>query len=321
MDSADALRYVLYAGYKFDDRFLFNSEVELEHAHTGKGGEVELEFAYVDWLPTGTFHFRAGMILVPLGLLNEVHEPTTFWPARRSETESRLIPTTWRELGLGAYGDVGPLSYRAYLLTALDASKFSARGLRDSRQAGAKAKAETLAWAGRLDWTATPGLLAGLGAYYGQSGQGLKTVDGRVLDVPTTILEAHGEWKPGRWTVRALWAEARVGQAADLNRRLGLSASAAVGERLAGGYLEVAYDLLPSERRVLAPVVRFERLDTQRRVSPSFGRNPSNDEEILTLGVAFQPIPNLVFKADWQDVSNRGRTGVRQWNLALGYVF
>lgn len=151
VDSADALRYVLYAGYKFDDRLLFNSEVELEHAHTGKGGDVELEFAYVDWLRTGTLNFRAGMVLVPLGLVNEVHEPTTFLPARRSETESRLIPTTWRELGLGAYGDVGPLSYRAYLLTALNASAFSARGLRDSRQAGAKAKAETLAWAGRLD--------------------------------------------------------------------------------------------------------------------------------------------------------------------------
>jgi hypothetical protein len=321
VDTADAYRVVLYTGYKFAGPFLFNSELELEHAHTGKGGEMELEFAYVDYLPSPALSLRAGMVLVPLGLVNEVHEPTTFFPARRSETESRIIPTTWRELGVGIYGDVGPFSYRTFLLTALDASKFSARGLRDGRQAGAKAKAETWAWAGRLDWTATPGLLFGFGAYWGESGQDLKEAQGKALAVPTSIYEAHGEWKPGRFTLRGLWAQAHLGDVRQLNTRLGLSGAAGVGRKMQGGYVELAYDLLAADGRTLAPFLRWERLNTQKSVSSGFRANPANDEELFTLGLAYQPIPQLIFKADWQRVQNQARTGVNQWNLALGYVF
>jgi len=320
-DTADMLRHVLYVGYKFDAPFVFNSEVELEHAHTGKGGAVELEFAYVDWLASPSLALRSGMVLVPLGLVNEVHEPTTFFPARRSETESRILPSTWRELGVGAYGDLGPWSYRTYLLTGLNASKFSPRGLRDARQAGAKAKAESFAWVGRLDWTATPGFLAGAGLYLGEAGQGLQTPEGGKLAVPVRIAELHGEWKPGRAAVRALYARATVGDAAALNRTLGRSGAGGVGKTLVGGYLELAYDLHSGERALLAPYLRFERIDTQHAVPGGFSRDGANDEEILTLGLAYQPIPQLVFKVDWQKVKNRAVTGVDQLNLAFGYVF
>ena len=320
-DTADMLRNVLYVGYKFDGPFVFNSEVELEHAHTGKGGEVELEFAYADWLASPGFALRTGMVLVPLGLVNETHEPTTFLPARRSETESRILPSTWRELGVGAYGDLGPLSYRTYVLTGLDARKFSPRGLRDARQAGAKAKAESFAWVGRVDWTATPGLLAGVGLYLGEAGQGLRSRDGEKLRLPTRIAELHGEWKPGRATVRALYARATVGDAAALNRTLGRSGPGGVGKTLAGGYLELAYDLLSGQRKQLAPFLRFERIDTQKAVPRGFARDGANDEEFLTLGLAYQPIPQLVFKVDWQRAKNRAATGVNQLNLAFGYVF
>lgn len=321
VDIADAYRAVLYTGYKFEEGWIFNSELEVEHAHTQKGGAVELEFAYLDWLATPSANLRAGLVLVPLGLVNEVHEPTTFFPARRAETETRILPTTWMELGFGAYGDVGPLSYRTYLLTGLDASKFSAAGLRSARQSGAQAKAESFAWVGRLDWTQTPGLLAGIGVYLGEAGQGLKTSDGKTLDVPTSIFEAHGHYQRGALTVRGLWAQASLGETGALNRRLGLTGSAAVAKTLRGGYVELAYDLFSSERRVLAPFFRYEKLNTQAEMPRGFRANPANDQKIVTLGVAFQPLPHIIFKLDAQNVQNRAGTGINQWNLGLGYVF
>ncbi|MDW7967798.1 MAG: hypothetical protein RMI39_06725 [Thermoanaerobaculum sp.] len=321
VDLADAYRAVLYTGFKFDEAWIFNSELEVEHAHTGKGGAVELEFAYLDHLASPAVNLRLGVVLVPLGLVNELHEPTTFFPARRAETETRIIPSTWWELGIGAFGDVGPFSYRTYILTGLDASKFTAAGLRGGRQAAALAKAESLAWVGRLDWTERPELLAGVGVYLGEAGQDLKTTAGKNLRVPTRILEAHAQYKPGRWTLRGLWAEARVGEAGELNRRLALSGTSAVGRRLAGGYLEVAYDLLPAEKPVLAPFLRYEVINTQAAVPAGYRAHPANDQKLLTLGLAYQPIPQLIFKLDAQRVRNGAATGVNQWNLALGYVF
>lgn len=319
-DVADAYRAVLYTGYKFAEGWIFNSELEVEHAHTQKDGAVELEFAYVDWLASPAANLRAGLILVPLGLVNELHEPTTFFPSRRAETETRILPSTWMELGFGAYGDVGPLSYRTYLFTGLDASKFSANGLRSGRQSGAQAKAESLAWVGRLDWTQTPGLLAGIGVYLGEAGQGLATSQGKALHVPTRIFEAHGQYQLGALTLRGLWAQATLGDVAALNRRLGLAGSAAVAKTLRGGYLELAYDLL-SSGRVLAPFFRYEKLNTQADMPQGYRANPANDQKILTVGVAFQPLPQIIFKLDAQNVQDRAGTGVNQWNLGLGYVF
>ena len=131
-DRLDLLRAVFYFGYKFDDRFLFNSEIEYEHASTGEGseekGEVSVEFAYLDYLlgkkrSTG---LRAGLVLIPVGFINELHEPPIFLGARRPELERRILPATWSEVGIGAFGQAGPVAWRGYVVNGLDASGFSA---------------------------------------------------------------------------------------------------------------------------------------------------------------------------------------------------
>jgi hypothetical protein len=118
----DLLRAVVYFGYKFDDKWLFNSEVEYEHG----GEEVEVELAYIDYLWRPQASFRAGRLLLPVGFLNELHEPTVYLGARRPDIEQVIIPTTWRENGFGLFGQAGPFSYRTYLLAGLDATGFSA---------------------------------------------------------------------------------------------------------------------------------------------------------------------------------------------------
>src|SRR5436305_2166679 len=109
----DLLRGVVYVGYKWTDRWLLNSELEWEHANTERGGEAAVEFAYVDYRYRPQLSFRGGLLLMPVGFLNELHEPTTFLGARRPDVEDLLIPTTWRESGVGLYGESGPFTYRA----------------------------------------------------------------------------------------------------------------------------------------------------------------------------------------------------------------
>src|ERR671914_2496192 len=103
-DTFDLLRGVLYFGYKFNDRWLLNSEIEYEHA----GSEVAVEFAYIDYLWRLEVNVRGGLLLVPMGFLNELHEPTVFLGAKRPAIETVIIPSTWRENGFGLFGEAGP---------------------------------------------------------------------------------------------------------------------------------------------------------------------------------------------------------------------
>lgn len=322
-NTLDALRGVVYLGYKFSDRWLLNTEFEYEHAATSEGGEVSVEFAYLDWLARDEVALRFGLLLLPMGFVNELHEPTTFLSSQRPLTEQRIIPTTWRENGVGLFGSIGTLDYRTYVVNGLDASGFTAGGLRGGRQKGSRAAAEDLAWVGRVDWRPLPGLLLGASAYLGDSGQGMESPDGGTLGVATTILDTHAEWRARGLRTRALWSRAEVGDVAELNQALGLASTASVGEELEGWYLEAGYDLLAAggSSASLTPFVRWEAVDTQAAVPTGWEGDPANDQRVLTLGLAYQPLPQVVFKLDWQQVETGASSGVDQVNVGLGYIF
>jgi len=325
-DTADLQRAVLYFGYKFNDRFLFNSEVEFEHAVTAsdKGGETEMEFAYADYLWKQQANLRAGLVLIPVGLLNEYHEPTVFFGMSRNSVESAIIPTTWREIGVGLYGEAGAWRYRTYLTNGLDASRFAADGLGEGRGEGSNARAEDLAWSGRLDFTGVPGLLAGGSVFTGDSGQGLRDVGGQRIGGRVTLYEGHVDWRWRGLQIRALGVRSRVGDAAKINRALDLEGQEGIGEAQSGAYAEVGYDLLslrPGSRQRLIPFARFERYDTQSEVPAGFERNPANDARGLTFGFNYYPIDQLVVKANVLRVRDQARTGQNEFQLGLGYVF
>ncbi|MCM2269877.1 MAG: hypothetical protein NDJ75_07235, partial [Thermoanaerobaculia bacterium] len=146
LDDLDVLRGIVYVGYKWSDKWILNTEFEWEHGSTGKNGEASVEFAYVDRLIRPELNVRAGLVLIPMGLVNELHEPTVFLGARRPGVESAILPTTWRESGVGVFGEVGGFAYRTYLLNGLDAKGFTAGGIRGGRQQGFHSKAEDFAW-------------------------------------------------------------------------------------------------------------------------------------------------------------------------------
>ncbi len=311
-DTFDVLRGVLYFGYKLNDRWLLNTEIEYEHA----GSEVSVEFAYIDYLWRPEMNVRGGLVLIPMGFLNELHEPTVFLGARRPDIENAIIPSTWREGGFGLFGDLGPFTYRTYIVDGLRGAGFTSGGLRGGRQKGNQARAEDFAWVGRLDFTGAPGLLVGASAYVGDSGQELGA------DVGTEIIEGHLEWKWRGLEFRALGVQASLDDVADLNAALALTGNRSVGEKLQGYYLQLGYDVLAGRgERSLTPYARWETYNTQDEVPAGFLANPASDVESLTLGVAFQPIDQIILKVDHQDYKNAAGTGVDQFNVLLGWIF
>ncbi len=316
---ADVLRVVLYTGYKFSDRIVFNAELEFEHggySDDHPAGEVVVEFAYLDFLISKAINLRVGQVLVPLGFINELHEPPAFLGARRPQVEGNLIPTTWHENGLGLHGDLGNhLSYRFYLVNGLDASKFTAAGIREGRQAGKEANAQSLAWTGRLDWIPWPGFLAGASFYSGNSNQ-----SGGGRAIPTTLWDAHAEYRARGFQFRGLYTRAAI-SAAGLGDLAPANPARAVGIRQWGGYLEAGYDMISNSKLALIPYCRYERINAQERVLPGVLVEGAEEDTLETLGVAFKPIPQVVVKTDWTRDSNRARRGRDQFSIALGYTF
>lgn len=333
LDAIDFLRQIVYFGFKYDDHLLFNSEIEFEHASTGKRGSVSVEFAYIDALLLPEVNLRAGMLLVPMGFVNELHEPPVFLGARRPEVESSLLPSTWRANGAGFFGyPATGLSYRAYIVESLRAVKsdkdriggFSASGLRDSRQSASSSIAEDFAAVVRADYEIR-GWTFGGSVFHGATAQGDTLVGGRGFDAKTSIYEAHLQLRRYGLRLRGLVAGATVRQAEKLNSASGLVGSSSVGSELRGWYVEGGYDLLqrllPGSAHEVVPYARFEKLDTQAEVPSGFTSSPANDLTVLTLGAAYFPHPQIVVKSDWQKRTNEARTGINQWNIALGYLF
>lgn len=313
--SLDLLRAVLYTGYRFNEKFLFNSEVEWEHG----GDEVSVEFAYLEYLAKPSLSVRAGMLLVPLGLVNEFHEPTVFIGTLRPETERRIIPSTWHENGAGIVGSAGRFSYRAYALNGMNAEGFTADGLRGGRQGGAEALVNDWAFAGRLDVAPIPGVFAGVGLYSGNSGQDQFAS----ADVGTTIVELHGQAQVRGFDVRGLFAHAAVDDVAALNTALDLEGADSVGSSMNGGYAQIAYNVLSQTPSTVAvsPYYRFEQVNTQSSVPAGYAADPERDGRWHTLGVEVKPIGHIVLKADYQWISNKAQTGRDRFNVALGYSF
>jgi hypothetical protein len=319
-DKIDFLRQVLYVGYRFNENTLFNSEIEVEHASTSGGvGEVSTEFAYVDRFFRPEFNIRIGLLIVPMGLINELHEPTLFLSARRPETETLIIPSTWRENGLGIFGDIGQFSYRLYLVNGLKSDSFTGSSLRSGRQKGANARADHFSTVARLDYVGANGLLAGVSAYLGPS----TAATNGVPNAQTRILDAHFDWKFRAFELRALAAMAQLENVTELNQHLGFTGNKSVGTILRGHYLELGYDVFSGKgsEQHLVPFLRWEQYNTQSEVPLGFTTNGANAAVVLTYGISYKWIEQIVTKFDYQDFKKNDKSGIGQFNASLGFVF
>ena len=326
IDEIDYLRHVVYIGFKFSDRILFNSEIEFEHASTGRRGSVSVEFGYVEVQLSSAVAARAGMVLVPVGIINEFHEPPTYYGSLRPETESAIIPTTWRTNGFGIVGLAkAGFGYRLYLIEGLNAAGFAASGIRGGRQSGSQSLAEDMALTGRVDYSGVAGLNLGVSFYTGNSGQGLKNAAGSEIGGRVKLWAAHGIFARRGLELRGLLAQSTIGDVDSLNRVLKFTGSNTIGKKQSGFYLTAAYDILPlfakGTTSALLPFVQYEKLNTQSEVGSRFTANAANERTNLTYGVTFKPHPNVAFKLDYINRKNAAKTAADQFNLALNYLF
>lgn len=322
-DNADFERLVLYAGYKFTDNILFNSEIEFEHGSTDDGGSVSVEFAALDFFIDPMANVRAGMVLLPMGFINLIHEPPFYFGNNRPEVERQILPSTWREIGAGLFGEVLPnLTYTAYVVNGLNAADFTSDGIRSGRQKGSQAKAEDLAFVGRMDYAPNwvPGLSFGGSAYLGNSGQN-QLYAGQQVDAFTQLYEGHVQWKYRGLEFRALGSWGHIDDAGVLST----AKNQTIGEDNYGWYTEVGYDILPwifkDTTQYLAPFFRYEQFDTIATAPGGWLDDGSKDRWIYQFGLQYKPIPNVVIKADYRNFHSKTGDLPDDFNLGLGFIF
>jgi hypothetical protein len=325
---ANVSRFVVFLAHTFSDRLAFRSELEVEDAKVeggGEGGEVALEQLYLDYTLSPAATIRAGLVLPPIGILNETHEPPTFNGVERPAFDHDVIPATWRDIGVGVVGSIpgsAGLGYRVFLLNGLVAGGFSAEeGIRGGRQEGKEASFANPSLTGRLEWS-RPGLRIGGSFWYGGSAAQDPALGDGAFDNAVALVSADARYDVGPFMFRGVVANVSIADADQINSAFG----GQVGSRIAGGYVEGAYNLLSALSRGssqrLDAFIRHERYNTQAGVPAGVTRDDALARRITTLGLSYKPVYNVVFKGDYQLRRNRAGVGEdEQLALGVGYQF
>ncbi len=303
LQEVDLHRVILFLGHEFNDRIRFFSELEVEHAESGEGksgGEVAMEQAYLEFDLNQEHALRAGLLLLPAGIINETHEPPTFYGVERNPIETLIIPSTWREGGVALAGSLGSgWRYDLLVHSGLELSAGDAYQIRKGRQNGREARADDLAYTGRLKWLAMPGLELALTALYqADATQGKDPAAGDAL-----LLEGHIAWHLGRLGLRALYAEWQID---------GRGPEAVGADEQRGWYVEPSYRLSPR----LGFFVRYNDWDNR-----AGGAGDSGFTQ-FDAGVNYWPLPEVVVKADYQNQdAPDGQDEFDGFNVGVGYQF
>ena len=298
----DFHRFVLFLSHDFNDRLRLNSELEVEHAYSGdnKPGAVELEQAYVeyDWRPGHSL--KAGLFLMPVGILNETHEPPTFYGVERNPVEKNIIPTTWWEGGVafdGSFADA--FRYDLALTSGLYTSADDNYAVRAGRQKGAKARFDSQAYTGRLRWLGIPGLeLSASAQYQDDITQGTDPLAGGAW-----LLSGHVAWQREHLGLRALYGDWTLD---------GEGPEAIGADRQVGWYVEPSWRF----NEHWGVFARYNSWDNKA------GKGVDSEYAQWDVGVNYWLHPNVVFKLDYQDQdAPDGKKELDGWNLGVGYQF
>ena len=324
----DVQRLVLLFGYKFNDRVQFVTEIELEHVE-----EVFVEQAFLQYSLNDNVNLRGGLMLVPMGIVNEYHEPTTFNGVERPSIDNKIVPTTWREIGFGVSGrfNEASLRYQAYVFNGfksvtsdgdgnVTAGKLKgSNGLRGGRQKGIQSTINSPNFAAKLDYYGLPGLRLGLSGYFGktQADDDVDMIDGSTIGISMLGFDARYAYK--RFTARGQFIYAGLNDTEDYNNLTGQN----IGSEINGWYLEGAYNLLSQEKQQqLFAFARYEDYNTHADTEGSLSINDAYHRNEWTLGLSYKVAPGAVVKADYQIKDTAADADVpNQLNIGLGVWF
>jgi hypothetical protein len=330
----DMRRMVVYLGHNFNDRIRLYSEIEIEHAVSSASdkGEVEVEQAFLDFMGWRPLNFRAGILIMPVGIINVYHEPSTFNGVDRPDTDTLIIPSTWREPGAGVFGAWRWLRYQVYAVNGFNATGFSPdTGLREGHQEAQLAFGHDWGVVGRLDFEPVLGANFGASFYYANADQGQPQFLGNHISV--TIAEADARWRWRGLEARAELASVWIGNAgllSDVQRAAGGPLGpfpGPVADQMLGGYVEVGYNVLqpvhPRWGTMVVPFARYEHTDTQFDVPAPYTRALGNRRDTITAGVTVRPIAEVAVKLDYQRRYTDAAVDstIDQFNVGLAFLF
>ena len=323
---ADLRRLVLGYQHRFDEKTKVVAEIEVEHAvaSADDAGEVAIEQAYVEHQFHPNWAVRGGLFLVPMGLINENHEPTAYFGVERNFVETAIIPSTWREGGIQLVGQLDSgWTLQGGIATGFDLNKWDASSSegRESplgaiHQEMALARSRDLSFFGAANYRGIPGLLLGGSIFTGQATHKQQANESRI-----TLWDLHARWTPGAWDLSALYSRGTISNTAALNLPL-VGGDSLIPSRFDGAYVQAAYKLWEQGSYVLKPFVRWERFNTAAAYADlGAGLTPEvlAAEQVYTLGANFEFAPGVVFKADLQRFKQN--KDMNRLNLGLGWSF
>ncbi len=317
----DVHRLVILFGYRFNEKLSFVSEIEIEHVK-----EVYVEQAFLNYSVNTYLHIRGGLMLVPMGIINEYHEPTTFNGVERPLIDKYISPTTWREIGVGITGSVPELSlrYQTYLMNGFSSYNGSPQlsgkyGLRKGRQKGAESIIRTPVSASRIEYYGIMGLNLGLSAYLGgtQSTEfkklnrddkiGIATADSSVVKIRMFGFDAR--YQRSGFQFRAQSYYTKILNTSQYNY---FTASEDVpnnvGNSMFGYYVEAGYNVfqeLPKINSELISFVRYSAYNTQNSMISELTKDPAYQMQVITAGIGWKPISEVAIKADIQFLKSK----------------
>jgi len=335
----DVHRMVMLFGYQFSDRTQFVTELEFEHV-----SEVYVEQAFLQHKISKSINFRGGLLLIPMGIVNEYHEPTTFNGVERPLIDNKISPTTWREVGFGLSGTIQPafLKYQAYVVNGFNgydgAAKLNGKGgLRSGRQKGASSYISSPNFTAKVEYYGIKGLNVGLSGYFGDTQSklyngiakdneaALAKADSSVVGISMIGVDARYNLKGLQ--LRGQFYQVGLSNADQYNKFTGKKGGPLndLGSSMTGYYIEAGYNVFRSIEKTkteLIPFVRLEGYDTHAEIPSNITKNKSYKNSVITTGLTLKLAQGAVLKTDMQWVKPDGADSYSKvFSAGLGVMF
>jgi len=306
-------RTVLFIGHRFRRGITLFTEMEIENAvvsgNSGLNlsvGELAMEQVLLKFDLNDRCYLVGGLFIPRIGIINENHLPTTFNGTDRPLVEQLIIPSTWRSIGIGLYGEtrsIQGLYYSLSLTNGLNSAGFSnGSGIREGRQMGNSSGRGLGVTGSLLYYTGdfrfqVSGFAGGSTAMEKRVADSLQLTSGAFAQ-PVYLGEANGQYRSNGFSAKILFAYVAIPSAASINRAFANNTPSS----LIGSYAELSYNLLEKSTASQKSLIAFARAEylNLNQTTPENGiRNDANRKLFLMAGLTFKPIPGIAVKADY----------------------
>lgn len=336
--SLDVHRMIMFLGYNFNSRTQFISEIEFEHV-----SEVYVEQAFLQHKVNNFMNLRGGLLLIPMGIINEYHEPTTFNGVERPLLDNKIAPSTWREIGVGFSGNIinASLKYQLYMVNGFNGYNGAGilngkNGFRSGRQKGAESYISSPNFTGKVEYYALRGLNVGLSGYFGKSQSTLyhgldKSNAAATAKADSSVVGISMVGADARYTLGGLQLRGQLyyTDISNTDQYNLFTAKSGVkndlGSAMMGYYVEAGYNVFKFWDNIsteLIPFVRYENYNTHYATSSEIVQNKAYDNNVITTGLSYKLAKGAVVKADMQFVKPQSATTYSKvFSAGVGVMF